>query len=123
VVAAVWEASPADSVLGEVFRNFAKAHGYYDGRRGLQEILTALVIGVSIVFAILALRRDHAQPIAVVFTGADVYWCIAAVSFISLHDADAWLATPLWTIPVVQVVKLGAALVAVCGAARANLRS
>jgi hypothetical protein len=119
VLAAAWEASAAESGLGDVLRRFAISHGWYDDRRRLQEVLTALVIAISLVFAVVTLRRDHAQPVSLVFTSADAYWGISAISFISLHDADAWLATPVFTIPVAQVVKLAAALVAVCGAAQA----
>lgn len=121
VLAAAWEATAAEPVLGDLLRRFAMTHGWYDDRRRLQEVMTALVIAISVLLAALALRRDHAQPVSLVFTSADAYWGISAISFISLHDADAWLATPVFSIPVVQVVKLAAAFVAICGAAQAAL--
>ena len=121
LLAAVWEASGVESSLGDLLRRIATDHGFYEGRRHWQEALTVIVVTVSVLVAVAALRRDHAQPVSVVFTGADAYWAISAISFISLHDADAWLATPVLRIPVVQVVKLAAALVAVSGAARAAL--
>ena len=117
LLAAAWEASTGEMMLGDLLRKFAISHDWYNGRRHLQEGLTVIVIAVAMVCAVVALRRDHAQPVSLVFSSADVYWSVSAVSFISLHDADAWLATPLFTIPVVQVVKLAAAFVAVSGAA------
>ena len=119
LLAAAWEASAAESGLGDLLRRLAISRGWYDGRRRLQEALTVIVIAVSLVAAVGALRRDHAQPVSLVFSSADAYWGISAISFISLHDADAWLATPVFTIPVAQVVKLAAALVAAAGAVRA----
>ncbi|MBI5691408.1 MAG: hypothetical protein HZC55_15085 [Verrucomicrobia bacterium] len=116
---ALWEASGGEALLGHWLRQIALARGWYEHRRQLQELLTLGVIAVTLVLAALALRRDHAQPVSLVYTSADLFWGISAVSFISLHDADAWLATPLWRIPVAQVVKLAAALVAAAGAAQA----
>lgn len=115
-LAAGWEASAVDAALGDALRQLAMARGWYDGRRHLQEVLTGIVIAASVVGAVVALRRDHAQPASLVFSGVDAYWGIAAVSFISLHDADAWLATPVAGVPVVQVGKGAAAFAAACGA-------
>jgi hypothetical protein len=119
ILAAAWEASAAESGLGDWLRRMAISRGWYDDRRRLQEVLTAIVFAVSLLVALVALRRDHAQPISLVFSSADTYWGMSAISFISLHDADAWLATPVLTIPVAQIVKLAAAAVAASGAARA----
>lgn len=120
VLAAVWEASAAESGLGDLLRRLAISRGWYGSRRHLQEVLTGIVLAISLVTAVVALRRDHAQPVSLVFSSVDAYWGISAISFISLHDADAWLATPVFSLPVVQVVKLAAALVAVSGTARAH---
>ncbi len=118
LLAAIWEASTAEAQLGELLRRIAVAHDWYEHRRHLQEVLTVVVVAAATVVAALALRRDHAQPVALVFSSVDIYWTVAAVSFISLHDADAWLATPLYSLPIGQVVKLAAALIAVSGATR-----
>jgi hypothetical protein len=63
--------------------------------------------------------RRAGLPASLLFCAADIYWGITAVSFISLHNADAWLATPVLGIPVVQLIKLGMAIIAVAATATA----
>ena len=57
--------------------------------------------------------RRAGLPASLLFCAADIYWGITAVSFISLHNADAWLATPVLGIPIVQFSKLVLAIIAV----------
>ena len=122
LVAAIWEATTAESFLGDMLRKFAVHYGLYSKRRFFQQLLTTAAVVVSASVAAAALRRARVQPASWLFCTADVYWGISAVSFISLHDVDALLATPVLTIPVVQIVKLVLALTAVAatgGALRA----
>lgn len=63
--------------------------------------------------------RRAGLPASLLFCAADIYWGITAVSFISLHNADAWLATPMLGIPVVQLIKLVLAIIAVAATATA----
>ena len=116
LLALAWEATAAEGPVGDYLRRMAMAHGWYTGRRHVQEVLTLAVVAASLVFALVALRRDHARPVSWVFSGIDAYGGVSAVSFISLHDADAWLAVPVLTIPTGQILKLAAALLAVGGA-------
>lgn len=113
LLVALWEATTAESVVGNMLRHFAIGHGWYEQRRFFQELLTTAVIVASTGVATAALRRARVQPASLVFCAADVYWRVSAVSFISLHDADAWLATPVLGLPVVQLVKLVLAVTAV----------
>lgn len=112
LVAAGWEAFAVEARLGEVLREFALAHGLYSQRQLFQQVASGLIGLGSVGLALNRLRRDHAQPFAVTFSAVDVYWGVAAISFISLHDVDTWLVAAVFSLPAVQFVKLMAAVVA-----------
>jgi hypothetical protein len=86
--------------FGEFLRGIFKELGGYEGRRTLQ---IAASIGVAIeVMALIIWHRIRRYRLAVGFAGLTAGFGV--ISFISLHEVDAWNATAPWARTAVDLV-------------------
>ncbi len=91
---AVGRATEVGELVSRFGRRLAHTEGWYDRRRGPQELVIAAVTGLSLLGVVVAFawvgperRRRHLSTALVVF-GLVAY---AAVRMVSLHDVDALL--------------------------------
>lgn len=116
-IAAAWEVLPFETYLGERARTFAMTHDWYDMRRGPQEILTvALAFGVA-ASVLWLLRRGGSLKRQLPLLGFTLYVGVTLTGFLSLHRVDAILRQSIFSVPLLQVLQLGALATALIGSA------
>lgn len=124
IAAALWELSPAAQAIGRWGRKLAVEEGFYDERRPLQLVVTTAAATAIVGLILLTLGRTR-TPLAwrVAWLGFWLYAGTAIVGFLSLHNADALLATGIAGLPAQQIAKLAGAAIALVGLCLANVGS
>jgi len=117
--AGLWELANLESGLAEAARALARGQRLYHERSGLQELATiALLLGAA---ALAARRRaPGARAPDLPAIALWLYGGISLAGLLSWHETDRLLGAAVLSVPVAQLAKLAAALVARVGSGRSR---
>jgi len=115
LAAALLEGSGCGLLLTGRLRAFALAHHFYFERRGVQQLATlgAIVGAAGVGWFALVRVRPPGQSLALLALGC--FAALALAEVISQHEVDRLFAMALGPLPLIQVLKLAAAGVALAG--------
>jgi len=113
------------TVVTELGRIAAKAHGWYGSRRPVQLVFIFVValIGLGVFRAVLLLAQGELRRMRVVLLGTLFLVCFVTIRAASFHHIDRLLGTDIGGFRMNWIIEIGGILLIIVGASRAGQRS
>ena len=113
------------TIVTELGRIAAKAHGWYGSRRPVQLVFILLValVGLGVFRAVLLLAEGELRSMRVVLLGTLFLVCFVTIRAASFHHIDRLLGTDIGGFRMNWIIEIGGILLIIVGAARARPRS